>query len=143
MQRMRGQSQAADSTSTEDVTMSKTEYPHYFRHCPYDYIDVYRVLALFGVTDPCFQHAIKKLLAAGQRGSKDTAKDVTEVIATLRRWEAMRREEAETTKNDDPVHAEIESMSQIGLTQPRPTTVIAPAPWPFSGAASSSYGGTE
>lgn len=31
-------------------------------------IDIYRVLVMFGVTDPCLQHAAKKILCAGQRG---------------------------------------------------------------------------
>lgn len=52
-------------------------------------IDVYRVLRLFEVTDPCLQHAIKKLLVAGGRGVKDIAQDVQEAIDTLERWGAM------------------------------------------------------
>lgn len=55
-------------------------------------IDVYRVLELYGVTDPCFQHAIKKLLVAGGRGAKDTAKDIQEAIDTLQRWQEMQIE---------------------------------------------------
>lgn len=55
-------------------------------------IDVYRVLELYGVTDPCFQHAIKKLLVAGGRGDKDTARDIQEAIDTLQRWQEMQIE---------------------------------------------------
>src|SRR5690606_25536791 len=36
-------------------------YGHYFRDVSHlQAIDVYRVLRLFGVTDPCLQHATKK-----------------------------------------------------------------------------------
>ncbi len=56
-------------------------------------IDVYRVLDLFGVTDPCEQHAIKKLLCAGLRGAKSHAQDIQEAIDTLERWKAMRQED--------------------------------------------------
>ena len=69
------------------------KHPHYFKPCPYSHIDVYRVLTMFGVTDPCIQHAIKKLLVAGGRGSKDTGKDVQEAIDSLLRWQDMRHED--------------------------------------------------
>jgi hypothetical protein len=58
-----------------------------------DGIDVYRVLELFEVTDPCLQHAIKKLLCAGARGNKDEEQDVQEAIDTLERYQDMRVEE--------------------------------------------------
>lgn len=57
-------------------------------------IDVYRVLALFGVTDPCVQHAIKKLLCAGRRGAKSEGKDIQEAIDTLQRRLEMHAEDA-------------------------------------------------
>ena len=48
------------------------KHSHYFKNVRHlDGIDVYRVLELFNVTDPCLQHAIKKLLCAGGRGAKD------------------------------------------------------------------------
>lgn len=68
---------------------------HYRKTSPTTVIDVYRVLQLFDVADPCLQHAVKKLLAAGKRGAKDTAKDVAEAIESLRRWQEMRAEEAQ------------------------------------------------
>ena len=71
----------------------KTGYNHYFKKVPYDYIDVYRVLELFDVTDPAIQHAIKKLLVAGGRGHKDHKKDVREAIASLNRRLQMWEEE--------------------------------------------------
>ncbi len=48
-------------------------------------VDVYRVLTLFKVNDPCLQHAIKKLLCAGDRGDKSMIKDITEARDTLNR----------------------------------------------------------
>lgn len=69
------------------------KHSHYFKACPFDHVDVYRVLALFDVTDPCIQHAVKKLLVAGGRGHKDIAKDIQDSIDTLERWKAMRAEE--------------------------------------------------
>lgn len=69
-------------------------HSHYFRPCPFDSIDVYRVLSIFSVVDPCLQHAVKKLLVAGGRGHKDIGRDVQDAIDTLVRWQAMRAEEA-------------------------------------------------
>jgi hypothetical protein len=66
---------------------------HYFRPCPYDSIDVYRVLEIFNVTDPCLQHAVKKLLVAGSRGHKDIHRDIQDSVDTLVRWQEMRNEE--------------------------------------------------
>lgn len=73
----------------------KKVYPHYFKECPYDYVDVYRVLDLFGVQHPALQHAIKKLLVAGGRGAKNVQLDVEEVIASCQRFLEMRQEEIE------------------------------------------------
>lgn len=72
------------------------KYSHYYRHCPYDAIDIYRVLKLFEIADPCLQHAIKKLMVAGGRGAKDFDKDIAEAIVTLTRLQQMRAEEKET-----------------------------------------------
>lgn len=71
-------------------------HSHYFKDVSkLQTIDVYRALALFGVTDPCLQHAVKKLLVAGGRGGgKDIRRDIQEAIDTLTRWQEMRTEEA-------------------------------------------------
>lgn len=70
---------------------------HYFKDVSHlQEIDVYRVLDLFKVTDPCIQHAVKKLLVAGGRGAgKDISRDIKEAIDSLNRWHEMRREDAE------------------------------------------------
>ncbi len=70
------------------------EYKHYQKNVEHlKWIDVYRVLVLFGVTNPCLQHAIKKLLCAGNRGVKDELKDVQEAIASLLRYLEMQTED--------------------------------------------------
>lgn len=56
-------------------------------------IDVYDVLKAFNVTNPATQHAIKKLLAAGNRGYKNTVQDLNEAIESILR--AIELEEME------------------------------------------------
>ena len=43
------------------------------------WVDVYDVLYAWKVTDPCLQHLIKKALAVGQRGHKDTRQDLIDI----------------------------------------------------------------
>ncbi len=82
------------------------KHSHYFKDVSnLTHIDVYRVLQLFGVTDPCLQHAAKKLLVAGARGAKDIEQDVQEAIDTLTRWKDMRIEE-KTQQQAHPQAAE-------------------------------------
>ena len=47
------------------------KHNHYFRDCPYDKIDVYRIIDIFEITDPVAQHILKKCIATGKRGHKD------------------------------------------------------------------------
>lgn len=71
-------------------------HSHYFKGVAHlETVDVYRVLSLFQVSDPCLQHAIKKLLCAGGRGAKSDVKDVQEAIDSLSRWQDMRKEDAQ------------------------------------------------
>jgi hypothetical protein len=55
-------------------------------------MDPYRILKVYGITDPAQQHAIKKLLRAG-RSVKSFRRDVEEVISTLNRLLEMLEEE--------------------------------------------------
>ncbi len=48
-------------------------------------IDVYDVLKAFNVTCPATQHAIKKMLMAGERGHKNKQTDLDEAIQSLQR----------------------------------------------------------
>lgn len=68
------------------------KHSHYFKKCPYHHIDIYRILLMYEVTDPCLAHAIKKLLVAGGRGAKNTHTDVQEAIDTLERWQDIQAE---------------------------------------------------
>ena len=76
--------------------MKERKHPHYYKDVSnLKEVDVYRVLKLFNVTDPCIQHSIKKLLVAGGRGGgKDISKDVQEAIDTLERWKEIQAEDA-------------------------------------------------
>ena len=81
------------STSQGVVNPQYQNHNHYFKDVSnLKHIDVYRVLILFGVTDPCIQHAIKKLLCAGNRGAKDKTQDVQEAISSLLRYLEMQTE---------------------------------------------------
>lgn len=61
-------------------------YNHYKKDVTHlESIDVYRILELYNVTDPCVQHAIKKLLCAGNRGAKTEEQDIIEARDTLNR----------------------------------------------------------
>jgi hypothetical protein len=79
------------------------KHPHYHKDVRHlETIDVYRVLALFNVIDPCIQHAVKKLLVAGGRGAgKDLSKDVQEAIDSLERFKEMRAEDTTPLKQLD------------------------------------------
>lgn len=79
------------------------KHPHYHKGVRHlETIDVYRVLTLFNVTDPCIQHAVKKLLVAGGRGAgKDIAKDIQEAIDSLQRFQEMRAEDQQRNKRLD------------------------------------------
>jgi hypothetical protein len=57
-------------------------------------LDPYRIMQVYGITNPAQQHAIKKLLRAG-RSVKTTEQDIDEVILSLQRWKEMIREDAE------------------------------------------------
>ena len=77
----------------EEKQEEKTnEYKHY----KYSYkgikLDPYRILSVYGVTCPAMQHAIKKLLRAGN-SVKDLEQDIQEVIDTLKRKLEMLKED--------------------------------------------------
>ncbi len=77
------------------------EHSHYFKSVAHlTHIDVYRVLALFEVTDPSIQHAVKKLLCAGKRGQKDVGRDYQEAIDSINRALQMIAEDAARTTDN-------------------------------------------
>lgn len=59
-------------------------------------VDVYDVLAAFGVTCPAIQHAVKKLLCPGQRGVKDAMQDLIEARFSIdRAMQLLKAQQAE------------------------------------------------
>lgn len=88
------------------------QHNHYFKNVKHlEVVDVYRVLHLFNVTDPCIQHAVKKLLVAGGRGAgKDISRDIKEAIDSLARWQEMRDEENEALKADESLKAALRQL---------------------------------
>lgn len=77
------------------MTNMTRDHSHYFKDVSkLSLIDIYRVIELFDVRNPCIQHAIKKLLVAGGRGAgKDITKDIKEAIDSLQRWQEMQNED--------------------------------------------------
>ena len=70
------------------------KHQHYFKDVSkLECVDIYRVLKLWEVHDPCLQHAAKKILVAGNRGHKDIQKDVQEAIDSLLRWQEIYKED--------------------------------------------------
>ena len=65
------------------LTEKHSHYKKDVRHL--DYIDVYRIIDLYELHDPCFQHALKKILVPGARGHKDLTKDINDIIDTMQR----------------------------------------------------------
>ena len=59
----------------------------------YNKLDIYRILKLYEVSDPCLQHAIKKLLCAGKRGVKNQTQDINEAVQSLQRFLEMQGED--------------------------------------------------
>ena len=59
----------------------------------YNKLDIYRILSLYDVTDPCLQHSLKKLLCAGKPGAKNQTQDINEAILSLKRFLEMQGED--------------------------------------------------
>lgn len=78
------------------VVTNKNEsrkHNHYFKDVSnLNEIDVYAVLTLFEVHDPCIAHAAKKLLCTGNRGHKDFETDVQDAIDSLVRWKELNKD---------------------------------------------------
>lgn len=76
------------------MTQETKTHGHYVRDVSHlDCIDVYRVLALYEVTCPATQHAIKKLLCAGKRGTKTREQDLEEARKAIVRAIIMMQED--------------------------------------------------
>ncbi len=90
-------SDAGIETVTNEYNVLKPELNKYQRQIINAYgetitVDVYDVLDAFNVNDAAVAHAIKKLLAPGQRGSKSVKQDLQEAIQSVNR--AIDREDS-------------------------------------------------
>lgn len=92
-----------EAAAVSTLPENKAKNRHYYKNVAHlSEVDVYRVLELFEVTDPCIQHAVKKLLVTGGRsGGKDRAADVRDVIYSLERWQEMRMEDQAAGPGED------------------------------------------
>lgn len=90
---------AGDAESAPTSPENAKKYNHYFVRVPWSYIDIYRLLELFKVTDNAIGHAVKKLLVPGLRGNKPTKQDIIEARDTLNRRIEM-WDEDESVKDD-------------------------------------------
>lgn len=72
---------------------NKEKHSHYFKHWGNKKLDIYRIIDLWNITDPCIQHALKKLICTGGRGHKSVEEDIQNVIDTLERWKEMQEED--------------------------------------------------
>ncbi len=70
--------------------MSNNKYQREIK--PGVFVDVYDVLKAWDVRNPALQHLIKKALAVGQRGHKDAAEDLQDIVDS-----AVRAQELDAT----------------------------------------------
>lgn len=69
-----------------DQLESGGKHNHYYKDVRgLETVDVYRVLDLFQVTNPCLQHVAKKALCAGMRGYKDFRRDLEDMQDSVER----------------------------------------------------------
>lgn len=59
------------------------------------YVDVYDVIEAFSPMGSALQHAVKKVLCAGQRGHKDRLQDLNDIIASVKREIEMQEDKGE------------------------------------------------
>lgn len=78
-----------NGTEQGNVRMSNNKYQREIK--PGVFVDVYDVLKAWDVRNPALQHLIKKALAVGQRGHKDAAEDLQDIVDS-----AMRAQEIDT-----------------------------------------------
>lgn len=66
-----------DAETTKRPAITPSKYTKTIHGVP---VDVYDVLQAWGVINPALQHLIKKALQCGQRGHKDNAQDLQDII---------------------------------------------------------------
>lgn len=86
-----------------------------------DIIDVYDVLALYGVESHAVGHAVKKLLCAGGRGAKPVLQDLREAIGSIER--AIEIEERGVAGHDARVVVGAQTIAVAPKKRGRPKAV--------------------
>lgn len=81
------------SSASYNAKNNNNNNPYIVDISKYNKLDIYRILKLYDVSDPCLQHAIKKLLCAGKRGVKNQIQDINEAILSLKRFVEMQGED--------------------------------------------------
>ena len=66
-----------DAATAKQPVITQSKYTKTIHGVP---VDVYDVLQAWGVINPALQHLIKKALQCGQRGHKDNAQDLQDII---------------------------------------------------------------
>ena len=70
-------SKAPPAAAAKQAAITPSKYTKTIRGVS---VDVYDVLQAWGVSNPALQHLIKKALQCGQRGHKDNAQDLQDII---------------------------------------------------------------
>lgn len=91
-------------------------------------LDPYRILKIYGISDPAQQHAIKKLLRAGE-SVKPLKEDIKEVILSLTRWLEMLEEDSESS-NEIIANSEEELDRTAAIEALRAGRRITTLDWP-------------
>ena len=82
-----------DKIATAEVARQEEKHSHYKKDVSHlSVIDPYRIADLYNL-HPCADHIMKKSLCAGNRGHKDTLRDIQDIIDTAERWKQMIEED--------------------------------------------------
>lgn len=82
-----------DKIATAEVARQEEKHSHYKKDVSHlNVIDPYRIADLYNL-HPCADHIMKKSLCAGNRGHKDTLRDIQDIIDTAVRWKQMIEED--------------------------------------------------
>lgn len=82
-----------DKIATAEVARQEEKHSHYKKYVSHlNVIDPYRIADLYDL-HPCADHIMKKSLCAGNRGHKDTLRDIQDIIDTAERWKQMIEED--------------------------------------------------
>lgn len=83
-----------EKIATAEVARQEEKHSHYKKDVSHlNVIDPYRIADLYNL-HPCADHIMKKSLCAGNRGHKDTLRDIQDIIDTAERWKQMIEEDS-------------------------------------------------